>query len=138
MALTTFGVKLKIGADTYCIKSFPDIDPHGNPDQVETTTLCDEFHKYMDGLKNYADDLEFTANYDETEFDTLNAIGTTKKAVSILLTDGTQADTVGANGHFDMLEAEIAVRLNGGGVGDVMEMTIVVKPRSAITFTKTA
>lgn len=138
MALTTFGVKLKIGTDLYCIKSFPDIDPHGNPDQVETTTLCDEFHKYMDGLKNYADDLEFTANYDETEFDTLNSIGTTHKEVAILLTDGTTADTTGANGHFDMAEAEIAVRLNAGGVGDVMEMTIVVKPRSAITFTKTA
>ena len=81
MALTTQFVKLKIDSVVYCIKSFPDIDPHGNPDQVETTTLCDEFHTNIDGLKNYADDLEFTANYDESIFNTLNAFGSTQKAV---------------------------------------------------------
>ena len=133
MALTTQFVKLKIDSTIYCIKSFPDIDPHGNPDQVETTDLCDEFHDYMDGLKNYADDLEFTANYDEAKFNTLNAIGTTRKAVDILLCSSS-ADETGANGKFSISSAEIAVRLNGGGVGDVMEMTIVIKPKSAITF----
>lgn len=134
-ALTTQFVKLKIDSVVYCIKSFPDIDPHGNPDQVETTDLCDEFHTYMDGLKNYADDLEFTANYDEAKFNTLNGIGTTKKAVDILLCSGA-SDETGANGKFSMTDAEIAVRLNGAGVGDVLEMTIVIKPRSAITFTQ--
>ena len=133
-ALSTQFVKLKIDNVVYCIKSFPDIDPHGNPDQIETTDLCDEFHTFMDGLKNYADDLEFTANYDEAKFDTLNAIGTTRKPVDILLCNS-NSDETGANGKFSMTEAEIAVRLNGGGVGDVLEMTIVVKPKSAITFT---
>lgn len=132
-ALTTQFVKLKIDSTVYCIKSFPDIDAHGNPDQVETTDLCDEFHTYMDGLKNYADDLEFTANYDEAKFNTLNGFGTTQKAVEILLCSGA-SDATGANGKFTISSAEIAVRLNGGGVGDVMEMTIVVKPRSAIEF----
>ena len=132
-ALTTQFVKLKIDSTVYCIKSFPDIDAHGNPDQVEITDLCSEFHEYMDGLKNYADDLEFTANYDEDKFQTLNAFGNTRKAVEILLCNGA-SDATGANGKFSMTEAEIAVRLNGGGVGDVMEMTIVVKPKSEITF----
>lgn len=132
-ALSTQFVKLKIDNVVYCIKSFPDIDPHGNPDQLEITDLCSEFHEYKDGLKNYADDLEFPANYDEAKFQTLNAIGTTRKAVDVLLCNG-KDDETGANGKFSMTEAEIAVRLNGGGVGDVMEMTIVVKPKSAITF----
>lgn len=136
-ALSTQFVKLKIDNTVYCIKSFPDIDPHGNPDQIETTDLCDEFHTYMDGLKNYADDLEFTANYDEAKFNTLNAIGTTHKAVDILLCNSA-SDETGANGKFSMTEAEVAVRLNGGGVGDVLEMTIVIKPKSAITFTSVA
>ena len=91
----------------------------------------------MDGLKNFADDLEFTANYDEAKFGTLNAIGTTHKAVDILLCSSS-SDETGANGKFSMTEAEIAVRLNGGGVGDVLEMTIVVKPKSAITFATVA
>lgn len=132
-ALTTQFVKLKIDDTVYCIKSFPDIDAHGNPDQVETTDLCDEFHTFMDGLKNYADDLEFTANYDEAKFNTLNGFGTTQKPVEILLCSSAN-DTTGTNGKFTISLAEIAVRLNGGGVGDVMEMTIVVKPRSAIAF----
>lgn len=140
MALTTQFVRLKIASDVICIKSFPDIDPHGNPDQVETTTLCDEYHTFMDGLKNYADDLEFTANYDEALFNTLNGYGTTQKAVDILLCDNTETgetghEYVGKNGKFSIANAEISVRLNGGGVGDVMEMTIVVKPKSDITFT---
>lgn len=133
-ALTTQFVKLKIDSVVYCIKSFPDIDPHGNPDQVETTTLCDDYHQYIDGLKNYADDLEFTANYDEAIFNTLNGIGTTQKAVDILLCNAS-SDETGANGKFSIANAEIAVRLTGAGVGDVLEMVIVVKPRSAITFT---
>lgn len=133
MALTTQYVKLKIEANVYCIKSFPDIDPHGNPDQVEITDLCDSFHTYMDGLKNYADDLEFTANYDEAIFNTLNGYGTTTKAVEVLLCEDAN-DVTGKNGKFSITDAEIAVRLSGGGVGDVMEMVIVVKPKSDITF----
>ena len=133
MALTTQFVKLKIDATVYCIKDFPDIDPYGNPDQVETTTLCDEFHQFVDGLKNYGDDLEFTANYDEAVFNTLNGYGTTQKAVEILLCSSS-SDTTGANGKFSIANAEISVRLSGAGVGDALEMVIVVKPKSEITF----
>lgn len=131
-ALTSQFVKLKIGETVYCIKSFPDIDPHGNPDQIETTDLCDEYHTYMDGLKNYADELEFVANYDEAKFNTLNSLSTTQ-TVDILLCSGA-SDTTGANGKFSMTSAEVYARLNGAGVGDVMEMTIVIKPKSDITF----
>ena len=132
MALSTQFVKLKIDGTVYCIKSFPDIDPHGNPDQVEITDLCDEYHKNMDGLKNYADDLEFTANYDEAKFNTLNGIGSTLKAVDVLLCNSA-SDETGANGKFSISSAEIAVRLNGGGVGDVLEMRIALTPKSTIT-----
>lgn len=133
MALTTQYVKLKIDSTVYCIKDFPDIDPHGEPDQVEVTDLCDEFHQYIDGLKNYADALEFTANYDESKFNTLNGFGTTTKAVEILLCSGS-SDETGANGKFSITSAEISVRLAGAGVGDALEMIIVVKPKSAISF----
>ncbi len=133
MALTTQFVKLKIDTNVYCIKDFPDIDPHGEPDQVETTTLCDEFHEYIDGLKNYGDALEFTANYDESIFTTLNAYGSTQKEVEILLCNASN-DTTGANGKFSITNAEISVRLSGAGVGDVLEMVIIVRPKSQITF----
>ena len=134
MALTTQFIKLKIDSTTYCIKDFPDLDPHGEPDQVETTTLCDEFHEYIDGLKNYGDALEFTANYDEATFNTINGYGTTTKAVEILLCNGS-SDSTGANGKFSITSAEVSVKLKGAGVGDVLEMVYVIKPKSAITFT---
>ena len=133
MALSTQFVKLKIDSTIYCIKDFPDIDPHGEPDQVETTTLCDEFHQNIDGLKNFADALEFTANYDEAKFNTLNGIGSTLKAVEILLCSSS-ADETGANGKFSITSAQISVKLSGAGVGDVLEMVIVVRPKSAISF----
>ena len=38
-----------------CIKDFPDLETNVEPDQIETTTLCDEFHEYIDGLKNYGE-----------------------------------------------------------------------------------
>ena len=133
MALTTQFIKLKIDSTTYCIKDFPDLDPHGEPDQVETTTLCDEFHEYIDGLKNYGDALEFTANYDEAVFNTINGYGTTAKAVEILLCNGS-TDTTGANGKFSITSAEVSVKLKGAGVGDVLEMVYVIKQKSAITF----
>lgn len=169
MALTTQFVKLSIGGAIICIKSFPDIDVSGNPDQIEVTDLCDEYHKYIDGLKNYADDLEFTANYDETLFGTyggiaeydssttyaLNALcrheGVVYKCntasttgawdsekwdavtVTILLCESAN-DTAGKNGKFTITKANISARLSGGGVGDVMEMVYIIKPKSAITF----
>lgn len=133
MALSTQYVKLKIDSTVYCIKSFPDIDPHGSPDQIEVTDLCDDYHEYIEGLKNYGDDLEFTANYDEDKFNTLNGFGTTQKAVEVLLCSSS-SDVTGANGKFSIANAEIAVRLAGAGVGDALEMVIVVKPKSAITF----
>lgn len=172
-ALSTQYVKLSIGSVIHCIKDFPDIDPHGEPDQIEITTLCDEFHEYINGLKNYGDALEFTANYDEAKFGTLNvqpydstktyaigdlarennrtlkcktAIATAEAfdptkwedvAIDILLCDS-QSDTTGKNGKFSISACDISVKLTGAGVGDALEMVIVIRPKSAITFTSVA
>jgi len=135
MALSTQYVKLKIDSTIYCIKDFPDLDPHGEVDQVETTTLCDEYHQNVDGLKNYPDDLEFTANYDEANFNTLNSIGDTLKAVDVLLCSSS-SDETGANGKFSISSAKVSVRLAGAGVGDALEMVIRVRPKSPIVFSQ--
>jgi len=173
MGLTTQFVKLSIAGVVLCIKSFPDLDPHGNPDQIEVTDLCDEYHTYIDGLKNYADDLEFTANYDETKFNKYNvqpyssastyavgdlcthenktykcktAIGTAEAwnsshwqlAVVEILLCNSSSDTTGKNGKFTLSASDISVRLTGAGVGDVMEMVYVIKPKSEIVFATVA
>ena len=172
MALTTQFVKLKVAGTIYCVKDFPDIDPRGDIDQIEITTLCDEFHQYIDGLKNYADNLEFTANYDEAIFGTLNvqeynsastyalnalcrhdgtiykcntanttgAWNSTKwdiATVELLLCESSN-DTSGKNGKFSISQFDMSVKLSGAGVGDVLEMVLVIKPKSAITFATVA
>lgn len=173
MALTTQFVKLSIAGNIVCVKDFPDLDPHGNPDQIETTTLCDEYHQYIDGLKNYADDLEFTANYVESDFGKYNAqefselstyavgdlvrhngiIYVCSTAVStagawdsgdwtiatvVVLLCNSTSDTTGKNGKFTISQFDLAVRLKGAGVGDVLEMTYVIKPKGDITFATVA
>lgn len=181
MALTTQYIRLLFtgleiltdDSGIRCIKDFPEINPNGEPDQIEITTLCDEYHQFIDGLKNFAEPLEFTANYEETVFGYLNSImeydptssydegdvvrkdgvvyqcntdSTTGAwnnskwdavVVELLICDG-KNDFTGKNGKFSISKADISVKLVGAGVGDVLEMTYVIKPKGDITFSVVA
>lgn len=135
MAITTQSMHLIYSADgtTYakitannkdlCIKDFPDMT-NGDPDQVETTTLCDTAHQYIDGLENLPEELEFTANFDDDLYDEL----ATKTAEAFW---GIQLGTTAGNPRWT-LKATARVELVGAGVGDVLEMRIVLKPKSTI------
>ena len=48
--------------ETLCINEYPDLG-NEQPDQVEITTLCDDTHQFMDGLKNIPEELAFPCNY---------------------------------------------------------------------------
>ena len=115
-----------------CIKDFPDLDPHADPDQVETTTLCDKYHEYIDGLGNKGDDLEFTANYIKGDYDTIAALSG-KQQLAVYFNTGDSFD--GDNGKF-YFDGEVFVKVNGAGVGDVVEMTIRVKLATAVSTTE--
>lgn len=107
-----------------CIKDFPDFT-NGDPDQVETTTLCDTAHQYIDGLENMPDELEFTANFDNDLYDVV--AGYTAEAHW-----GIQLGETSGNPRW-VLKATARIELVGAGVGDVLEMRIVLKPKSTIT-----
>lgn len=115
-----------------CIKDFPDLETNVEPDQIETTTLCDEFHEYIDGLKNYGDDLEFTANYVKGDYDTIAQLSGTQQ-LAVYFNSGDNFD--GDNGKF-YFGGEVFVKVNGGGVGDVVEMTIRVKIKQEVSTTE--
>lgn len=181
MALTTQFIRLKFtgmeiltdDGGIRCIKDFPEVDPHGEPDQIEITTLCDEYHEFMDGIKSLPEALEFTANYDETVFGFINSIseynpdeeygdgdfakkdgvlyqcntdsttgawdGTKWDAVVVeLLFCESKSDTDGKNGKFTISQADISMKVNGAGVGDVLEMVYVIKPKGDIVFSTVA
>lgn len=126
---TTFA---RIGTDPnfLCIKDFPDMD-NADTDQVEITTLCDDAHKYMDGLKNLPDELSFTANYDATLWGDVESLETTDKASS--LGYGYWGIQIGTSGKKFYVGGNARMVLVGGGVGDVLEMRVVIKPRTAMS-----
>ena len=133
MAISTFGIQLmhKASGGSYTklvdIKDFPDLG--GAPEMLETTTLSDSMQTYIEGIQS-ADALEFTANYTKTDYDTLVALKGDKESFAVFFGDE------GANGTF-YFEGYLSVRVNGGGVNEVVGMTISIAPASAITTSTT-
>jgi len=133
MAQTTQGVQLVHSTDgtsytkVICIKDFPDIDK-GMPDQVETTTLCDSSHMNIDGLGNLPEELSFTANYDPSDWSSVQTLITNDGG------EGYWGVRIGNSGKKFLFKATARLVLVGGGVGDVLEMRVVLTPKSAITI----
>lgn len=109
---------------TFCIKDFPDMS-NPQPDQVETTTLCDSEHKNIDGLGNLPDELSFTANFDNDLYNLLEGLSAEAHW-------GIQVGT-GAGSPQWVFKATSRMELVGAGVGDALEMRIVLTPKSEIT-----
>lgn len=132
MAQSTEGVQLVHSTDgtsytkVICIKDFPDLD-NAQKDQVETTTLCDSEHKNIDGLGNLPEELSFTANYDSSDWSTVQGLITTDDG------EGFWGVRIGNSGKKFLFKATARLVLVGAGVGDVLEMRIVLTPKSAIT-----
>lgn len=124
------GIKLSYKAsggssftDLTNLQEIPDIG--GNADSVEVTTLDDVAHRYINGLLDYGDSIDFTFLYDKTQFTTLNGLsGTISWKVTL---PGTSALTATFDG-------EASVKLNSVGVNDAITYTLSVKPSSGITF----
>ena len=68
MALSTFGVSLKYGADSptteVVIKDFPSL--LGKRSSLETTTLSDDAQTFISGIRQQAESFDFVANKDPT------------------------------------------------------------------------
>lgn len=124
------GIKLSYKASS--ASSFTDLtnlqeipDLGGSADSVEVTTLDDEAHMYINGLKDYGDSLDFTFLYVKAQFDTLSGLtGTVSWKVTL---PGTSAGTC-------TFDAEPSVKLNGVGVNDAVTYTLSLKPNSAMTW----
>lgn len=125
------GIKLSYKAgsassytDLTNLQEIPDIG--GSADSVEVTTLADDAHMYINGLKDYGDSLDFTFLYDKTQFTTLDGLSGSVSWKVTLPGTGAAAAT---------FDAEPSVRLNGVGVNDAITYTLSLKPSSAISWT---
>ena len=118
------------------IKDFPDLG--GAPEMLETTTLSDKMQTYIPGIQNI-DALEFSSNYTLTDYKKLKALEGKEIELAVWF-GGTEAgDTVtptGADGKFKF-KGQLSVFAAGGGVNEVVGMTITIAPSTPITMDET-
>lgn len=114
------------------ILSFGDIG--GQPEMLETTTLSDGGQTYIPGIES-RDAMEFECNYTKEDYDKVKAMEGTEGDFSIWL-GGTVANGVatptGSDGKYNF-KGYPSVYINGGGVNEVVKMTVSIAPSSAIT-----
>lgn len=129
MAISTYGIELmhKGTGSTYTklvdIKDFPDLG--GAPEMLETTTLSNSMQTYIEGIQS-AEALEFTANYTKADYESLVALKSKEESYAVFFGED------GENGTF-YFKGYLSVRVNGGGVNEVVGMTISIAPSTEIT-----
>ena len=129
MAISTYGITLmhKV-SDQYekliNIKSFPDLG--GTPEMLETTTLSDSMQTYIPGIQSL-DGLEFEANYTKEDFVKLKALEGKDESYAVFFGDE------GVEGKFEF-NGSLSVFPVGGGVNEVVGMTISIAPSTPITL----
>ena len=119
------------------IKEFPDLG--GTPEMLETTTLSDKMQTYIPGIQSI-DALEFTSNYTLEDYKKLKALEGQDKEYAVWF-GGTEAgDTVtptGSDGKFKF-NGQLSVFPVGGGVNEVVDMTITIAPSTPISMDEQA
>lgn len=136
MAISTYKVYLmyKVNNDyekLVDIKEFPDLG--GSPEMLETTTLSDPMQTYIPGIQTL-EGLEFTTNYTKADHTKLAALKGSETDFAVWFgattTDGVDTPT-GSDGKFEF-KGLLDVYVNGGGVNEVVDMTITIAPSTAI------
>jgi hypothetical protein len=140
MAISTYGISLMYKAtdgDTYTklidIKDFPDLG--GSPEMLETTTLSDRMQTYIPGIQSI-DALEFTTNYTKEEYTKLKALEGVEHEYAVWFggTDnGATVTPTGSDGKFEF-KGQLSVFVNGGGVNEVVNMTVSIAASTPITM----
>ena len=118
------------------IKEFPDLG--GAPENLETTTLSDRMQTYIAGIQSL-DALEFSANYTLEDFKSLQRLEGKTEEYAVWFGGDESGDTVtpsGANGKFKF-SGQLSVFPVGGGVNEVVGMTITIAPSTPITLDET-
>jgi hypothetical protein len=130
MAISTYGIFLMHkgeGADytkLIDIKDFPDLG--GTPEMLETTTLSDSMQTYIPGIQSL-DALEFTANYTKADYTKIKAMEGKDTAFAVWFGED------GTDGKFEF-NGQISAFPVGGGVNEVVGMTISIAPSTPITM----
>lgn len=138
MAISTYKIFLMMKKEASYeklidIKDFPDLG--GAPEMLETTTLSDKMQTYIPGIQSL-DALEFTANYTKEDFMKLKALEGVEHEYAVWF-GGTEAANVltptGTDGKFQF-KGQLSAFPVGGGVNEVVGMTVTIAPSTPITM----
>lgn len=113
------------------IKEFPDLG--GTPEMLETTTLTDRMQTYIPGIQSL-DAMEFSSNYTLEEYKKLKALEDKEKEYAVWFggtESGEDVTPTGAEGKFKF-KGQLSVFPVGGGVNEVVGMTITIAPSTPI------
>lgn len=114
------------------IKEFPDLG--GTPEMLETTTLSDRMQTYIPGIQSL-DAMEFSSNYTLDEYKKLKALEGKEKEYAVWFggtESGEDVTPTGSEGKFKF-KGQLSVFPVGGGVNEVVGMTITIAPSTPIT-----
>lgn len=142
MAISTYKVflmhKPSGESSTYAklidIKEFPDLG--GDPEMLDTTTLSDNMFTYIAGIQQL-DALTFTTNYTLADYTKLKALEGQILDLAVWFGGTGNPPTLtptGSDGKFEF-KGQLVVYPNGGGVNEVVNMTVTVAPSSVINNT---
>lgn len=115
------------------IKDFPDLG--GSPEMLETTTLSDRMQTFIPGIQSL-DSLEFTTNYNLADYEKLKRMEDTEKDFAVWFggtESGADVTPTGKDGKFNF-KGKLSVFATGGGVNEVVGMTITIAPSTPITM----
>lgn len=115
------------------IKDFPDLG--GEPELLETTTLSDPMQTFIKGIQSL-DALTFTTNYNLVDYKKVKDLEGTKYSFSVWFGGTGEGSTLvptGSDGKWNF-DGELSVYVNGGGVNEVVNMTITIAPSTPIEF----
>lgn len=138
MAISTYKIFLMMKKDTSYeklidIKDFPDLG--GSPEMLETTTLSDKMQTYIPGIQSL-DALEFTANYTKEDYTKLKALEGKETDFAVWFggtEEGSTLTPTGTDGKFEF-KGQLSAYPVGGGVNEVVDMSITIAPSTPITM----
>lgn len=95
----------------------------GSSEAIDITTLEDAAFMYMDGIKNYGDNLEFKFLYEKQQFTTLNGLKDSQQW-KVELPDGSTCSFGGT----------CSVKLESAAVNTALTYILAIKPNSEMIW----
>lgn len=140
MAINTYKTFLMVSDDGSTYEKLIDIKDFGDlgsaAPTLDSTTLSDAMHTYINDIGDTGGGIEFTANYTKTGYTAVKAYAGVEKYYAVWFGGTESGGTLtpdGSEGKFSF-KGELSCWKKGAGVSAVQDMGISIAPTTAITF----